>query len=118
MYKNIHVCSLEAQLVKNPPTMQETWVRSLGWEDSLEKGKATHSVFWPGEFHGLYSPWGRKESDKTELLSLFLFVCLFFLRTGDLSMIIQFRGCQPWPHSKIAWESFLIPNAQALQQAK
>ena len=32
--------------------MQETWVRSLGWEDPLEKGKATHSVFWPGEFHG------------------------------------------------------------------
>ena len=35
--------SLVAQLVKNPPTMQETWVRSLGWEDPLEKGKATHS---------------------------------------------------------------------------
>ena len=35
--------SLVAQLVKNPPAMQETWVRSLGWEDSLEKGKATHS---------------------------------------------------------------------------
>ena len=35
--------SLVAQLVKNLPTMQETWVRSLGWEDSLEKGKATHS---------------------------------------------------------------------------
>ena len=32
-----------AQLVMNPPAMQETWVRSLGWEDSLEKGKATHS---------------------------------------------------------------------------
>ena len=31
------------QLVKNPPTMWETWVRSLGWEDTLEKGKATHS---------------------------------------------------------------------------
>ena len=35
--------SLVAQLVKIPPVMQETWVRSLGWEDSLEKGKATHS---------------------------------------------------------------------------
>ena len=35
--------SLVAQLVKNPPTMRETWVQSLGWEDSLEKGKATHS---------------------------------------------------------------------------
>ena len=35
--------SLVAQLVKNPPAMQETWVRSLGWEDPLKKGKATHS---------------------------------------------------------------------------
>ena len=35
--------SLVAQLVENPPAMQETWVRSLGWEDPLEKGKATHS---------------------------------------------------------------------------
>ena len=33
---------LVAQLVKNPPAMWETWVRSLGWEDPLEKGKATH----------------------------------------------------------------------------
>ena len=32
-----------AQLVKNLPAMRETWVRSLGWEDPLEKGKATHS---------------------------------------------------------------------------
>ena len=32
-----------AQLLKNPPAMQETWVRSLGWEDSLEKGMATHT---------------------------------------------------------------------------
>ena len=35
--------SLVALLVKNLPAMQETWVRSLGWEDPLEKGKATHS---------------------------------------------------------------------------
>ena len=34
---------LVAQLVKNPPAMQKTWVRSLGWEDPLEKGIATHS---------------------------------------------------------------------------
>ena len=54
--------SLVAQLVKNPPAMWETWIRSLGWEDPLEKGKATHS----GEFHGLYSPWGHKELDMTE----------------------------------------------------
>ena len=35
--------SLVAQLRKDPPTMQETWVQSLGWEDPLEKGKATHA---------------------------------------------------------------------------
>ena len=35
--------SLVAQLVKNPSAMRETWVLSLGWEDLLEKGKATHS---------------------------------------------------------------------------
>ena len=34
--------SLVAQLVKNLPAMQETWIRSLSWEDPLEKGKATH----------------------------------------------------------------------------
>ena len=34
---------LVAQLVKNLPVMQESWVQSLGWEDPLEKGKATHS---------------------------------------------------------------------------
>ena len=39
--------SLVAQLVKNLPAMQETWVRSLGWEDPLEKGKATHSSILP-----------------------------------------------------------------------
>ena len=59
-----------AQLVKKPPAMWETWVQSLGWEDPLEKGKATHSNILPGEFHGLYSPWGCKESDTTERLSL------------------------------------------------
>ena len=39
----LSIASLVAQLVKNLPAMQETWVRSLGWEDSMEKGKATHS---------------------------------------------------------------------------
>ena len=54
-----------AQLVKNPPLMWETWVQSLAWEYPLEKGKATQPTpgFWPGEFHGVYSSWGRKESD-------------------------------------------------------
>ena len=59
-----------AQLVNNLPALPEIWVQSLGWEDSLDKGKSTTPVFWPGEFNGLYSPWGRKESDTTERLSL------------------------------------------------
>ena len=46
--------------------MQETWVRSLDWEDPLAKGKLPTPVFWPEEFHGLYSLLGRKELDKTE----------------------------------------------------
>ena len=50
--------------------MWETWVRSLGWEDPLEKGRLPTPVFWPGEFHGLYNPWGCKESDTTERLLL------------------------------------------------
>ena len=37
------LASLVAQMVKNPPAMQETWVQSLGWEDPLEEGMATHS---------------------------------------------------------------------------
>ena len=43
--EKINWASLVAQLVKNPPAMWENWVWSLGWEDPLEKGKATHSSF-------------------------------------------------------------------------
>ena len=57
-----------AQLVKNLPAMQETWVPSLSWEDPLEKGKATHSSILAQKIP--YSPWDRKESDMTEWLSL------------------------------------------------
>ena len=49
------------QLVKNLPAMQATWVQPLGWEDPLEKDWLPTPVFWPGEFHGLYSPRGRKQ---------------------------------------------------------
>ena len=52
-----------AQLVKNPPAVQKTWVRSLGWEDPLEKGKATHSnilawrIPWAIQSMGLQRIW-------------------------------------------------------------
>ena len=61
--------SLMTQLVKNPLEMWQAWVWSLGWENPLEKGKATHSSIWAWRI-----PWGRKELDTTELLSLF-FLC-------------------------------------------
>ena len=62
-----------AQTVKRLPTMQETWVRFLGWEDPLEKEIATHSSTLPGKSHEQrslvgYSPQGHKESDMTERL--------------------------------------------------
>ena len=45
IYINIDWASLVTQMVKNPPAMWETWAQSLGWEDPLEEGMATHSSF-------------------------------------------------------------------------
>ena len=72
--------SLVAQMVKNQPAMQETWVQSLDREDTLEKGMGLPTpAFLPGEFREQrnltsYSPWGRKESDTTERLTVSLSV--------------------------------------------
>ena len=96
---------LVAQLVKNPPAMQETWVRSLGWEDPLEKGKATHSSILAGEFHGLYSPWGHKEADTTERLSL----------SGNLMQFIYFSGCNnPFEGHMSDFLPLLVYNSMSL----
>ena len=63
--------SLLAQMVRNLPAMQETWVQSLGWEDPLEKGMATHSnvlvwrIPWTEE-PGKLQLVGCKELDTTE----------------------------------------------------
>ena len=62
-------------MVKNLPGMQENQILSLGGEEPLEKEMATHSSILPGKFRGQrslvgYSPWGLKESDKTEKLTL------------------------------------------------
>ena len=63
--------SLVAQLVKNLPTMWETWVQSLGWEDPLEKGTATHSSVFAWRIPRTEEPGrlpvqGVTESDMTE----------------------------------------------------
>ena len=60
--------SLVVQMVKNPPAMQETWARSLGWEDPLEEGMGTHSSVlaqkipvdtgaWQATVHGVPKSW-------------------------------------------------------------
>ena len=69
-------------MVKRLSAMQKTWVRSLGWEDPLEKGMATHSstlawrILWteePGELYIVHG--GHKELDTTEQLTLSRLMC-------------------------------------------
>ena len=65
--------SLVAQLVKNPPTIWETWAQSLGWEESPGEGKG-YSLQYSGLENSMdYSPWGHKELNTTEQLSFSLF---------------------------------------------
>ena len=59
---------LVAQLVKNPPAMWETWVNPWVGKIPWRRERLPTPVFWPGEFHGLYSPWGCQELDMTEQL--------------------------------------------------
>ena len=59
-----------AQLVKNPLVIWETWVRSLGWEDPLEKGKATHSSILAWKTPWIVQSMGSQRVDMTERLSL------------------------------------------------
>ena len=66
------LASLVAQLVKNSPAMWETWVGKIPWR----RERLPIPIFWPGEFHGLFRPWGRKESDTTERLSLLLYAVI------------------------------------------
>ena len=67
--------SLVAQLLKNLPAMWETWVRSLGWEDPLEKAQATHSSILAWRIPWTVYPWGCKESDTTEVYNVVCSAC-------------------------------------------
>ena len=89
-----NLTSLVAQMVKRLPTMRETRVWSLGWEDTLEKEIATHSSTLSGKSHGWiclvgYSPWGHKELDTTEQLH---FTSLHFFGTGMKTDLFQCCG--------------------------
>ena len=94
---------LVAQSVKSSPAMWETWVQSLGWEDPLEKGKATHSGILSWRTPGTsprYSPWGAKS--RTRLSDLHF----TFRMTG--------RSGGPTPHSHVSVNhgSRMIPRAE------
>ena len=109
----LNITSLIAQLVKNPPSMLETWFQSVGWEDPLEKGKFTHSSIlacrmpWTVQFSWwwtgrpgaqLYSPWGHKETNMTERLSLSINISVLI---SDMVNIIGYTHTQ----SKALWGS-------------
>ena len=93
--------SLVVRMVKNLPAMWETWVRSLGREDSPGGRNGNTPVFLSGEAHGQrslsgYSPWGCKESDTTEGLTLsYLFVpylCIVVCLPATLAPICWMPG--------------------------
>ena len=88
-----------AQRLKRLPPMRETWVRSLGWEDPLEKEMAIHSSILAWRSHGRrslvgYSPWGCKQSDTTEWLHL-LCTVLIAIRT-DLIRVTMGQENEEW----------------------
>ena len=77
-------------MIKNPPAMQETWVRSLGWEDSLEKGMAVHSsilawrIPWIEDPGRLQSLWSQSQTQLSNFHSLTFSI---YLRTPMSSFI-------------------------------
>ena len=94
--------SLVAQMVKNPSAIWETWIQSLGWEDTLEEGMATHSSIlvqkitmdrgtWWATVHGV------TESDTTEGLTEQHFI----LYSGLSPQLLFFR-----PLSDLFWDYF------------
>ena len=72
----------------------ETWVGSLGWEDPLEKGRLPTPVFWPGEFHGLTSPWDR-ESDTPELCTASVVPECGLTRSLACGILVPRPGIEP-----------------------
>ena len=126
--------SLVAQAIKNLPAMQETWVRSLGWEDRLEKGMATLSsnLAWripgteePGGLQSMGSQrvrhnWVTTQSPQYWSSNGSFMTCVFFLDTErtksmcKVTVLVLSSGVCVWPgrHSFLACflEEVLVPN--------
>ena len=81
-----------AQLVKNLPTMRETWVRSLGWEDPLEKGKTTHSRILAQRMPWIVYSMGLQRVGRN-----FHFTSLW----GKIFLILSFIICKYYTKSRI-----------------
>ena len=93
-----------AQTVKNLPVMRETWVRFLGWEDPLRRKWQSTPVFLCGEFHGQrslvgYSPWGHKQPDMTEWLTLNMCEGSSFFTLTPMLVIICILTVSPCMHA-------------------
>ena len=80
-----------AQLVKNPPAMWETWVRSLGWEDPLEKGKAAHSSVLAWRIPWTVQSMGLQRVRQTERLSLSLLTLVRYNISRETLLILSTR---------------------------
>ena len=89
--------SLVTQLVKNLPQCRrpgfDSWIGKIPWR----RERLPAPVFWTGEFHGLYSPWGRKELDTTERLSHFTYAAGALRHTSGDTQALQ-EGEQLYPH--------------------
>ena len=115
--------SLVAQLVKNLPAMKETRVLSLGQEDPLEKGMATHfrilawRIPWTEELVG-HSPWGHRESDSTEPLTLYHYT-IYYVILYRITGFQNWQQCYPplanSMHAVVIWRKApLCSNLQVL----
>ena len=106
-----------AQMANCLSTMRETWVRSLGWEDSLEREMATHSstlplkIPWMEELGAGYCPWGRKESGTTERLHFhFLYGRLVTKKWPQFSLfLLKFTTLGNETLQPIPWRESLSP---------
>ena len=89
------------QLVKNPPTMFDPWVGKIPWR----RERLPTPVFWLGEFHGLYRPWGRKESNVIGWLSLHTIYLNLWTTALSNSMKLWAMPCRAFQDRQVMVES-------------
>ena len=100
--------------VKNPPAMRETWVLSWVGKIRWRRERLPTPVFWPGEFHGLHSPWGhRVERDCTTSSSLHFNIYIMCVRIQiylSTSPWFAFKKQSIWRMKDSAREPAIIQN--------